>query len=61
MQPGFHCRFANTERFRSLGHVEVLHVTQNEDLAVDVAPKAVRKWFSSREASPPSILRSSTS
>ena len=36
MQPSFHRRFANTERFRSLGDIEVLYVSQNEDFVVDV-------------------------
>jgi hypothetical protein len=36
MEPGFHCRFAHAKHLRGLGYIEVLHVSQNEDLTVDV-------------------------
>lgn len=48
MQPSFHCRFAKTKGFRGLGHIEVLHVSENEDRAIDV--RQLRESFGNRFA-----------
>src|ERR1700740_1319090 len=48
MQPSFYCRLSKAQSFGGLGNIEVLHVSKNEDRAIDV--RQLRESFGYRSA-----------